>query len=68
MRKITFEEAKALAESKGLKPTRLKGAEVISFVRDYGTRYAPISWDEVKRIVEESGGEFYDNNGWIRIV
>jgi len=68
MKKITFEEARKIVESKGLKPARLKGSEVIAFVKDYGTRYAPLTWDEVKKLIEESNSEFYDNNGWIRIV
>lgn len=68
MRKITFEEAKKIAESKNLKPARLKGTEVISFVRDCGTRYVPLTWEEMRRIIEEKGSEIYDNNGWIRIV
>lgn len=68
MKRISLEEAKRIAESKGLKPARLKGTEVISFVRDFGTRYVPITWDELKSIAEESGSEFYDNNGWLRIV
>ncbi len=68
MRKITFEEAKKIAENKNLKPARLKGTEVISFVRDYGTRYVPLTWEEMRRIIEENDSEIYDNNGWIRIV
>lgn len=68
MKRITFEEARKIAESKGLKPARLKGTEVISFVKDYGTGYIPLTWDEVKKLIEENGSELYDNNGWIRIV
>lgn len=68
MKKITIEEAKKLAESKGLKPARLKGTDIVYFVRDYGTRYAPLSWEELETMVKESGGEIYESNGWIKIT
>ena len=68
MKRITLEEAKKLAESRGLKPARLKGTEIISFVRDYGTRYAPLSWEELEKLVKENEGEIYESNGWIKIT
>jgi hypothetical protein len=68
MKRVTFDEARKIVESRGLKPARLKGTEVIAFVKEYGTRYVPLTWDEVKKLIEESGSELYDSNGWIRIV
>ena len=68
MKRITLEEAKKLAERRGLKPARLKGTEIISFVRDYGTRYAPLSWEELEKLVKENEGEIYESNGWIKIT
>jgi hypothetical protein len=68
LKRITLEEAKKLAERRGLKPARLKGTEIISFVRDYGTRYAPLSWEELEKLVKENEGEIYESNGWIKIT
>ena len=68
MKEITIEEAKKVAERRSLKPARLKGTEILNFVKDPAGRYEEISWQELEALVKKHDRRINEDNGWLKIL
>ncbi len=68
MEKISFQQAKTIAEKKGLKPGRVKGTEGIQFTKGRNNRLEQISWDEFEAILGKRRLAVYESGGWMKIM
>ncbi|RLF49729.1 MAG: hypothetical protein DRN20_01370 [Thermoplasmata archaeon] len=69
MRKISVEEARKIAESKGLFPGKIKGtADGIQFTRGNNERIEKITWEEFEAILKKKKLAVYESNGWMKIM
>ncbi|MCD6384044.1 MAG: hypothetical protein J7L88_06245 [Thermoplasmata archaeon] len=68
MQKISVEQAKKIAEKKGLKPGRVKGTNGVQFTKGNNARLEVISWEEFENILKERGLAVYESNGWMKIM
>ena len=69
MNKITIEEAKKIAEKKGLKPGRVVTTKSgIQFTKGNNKNVEVISWDEFEKNLKERGLAIYNTKGWMKIM
>ncbi len=67
LREISFEEARRIATSKGLKPGRVKGTEGVQFTRGVNTRLEVIDWETFRQVLANRGLKVYESSGWMKI-
>ncbi len=68
MEEISFENAKKIATTKGLKPGRVKGTEGIQFTRGSNNRLEVIDWDEFETTMKTRKLAVYESGGWMKIM
>ena len=68
MQEISPEDARKIAEEKGLKPAKVKGTEHIQFTMGGNDRLEIISWDEFVSILKARGLAIYESDGWMKIM
>lgn len=68
MQKISLEQAKKIAEEKGLKPGRVKGTDGVQFTKGNNERLEVISWEEFENILKKRGLAVYESKGWMKIM
>lgn len=68
MQKISLEQAKKIAEMKGLKPGRVKGTEGVQFTKGNNERLEVISWEEFEDLLKKRGLAVYESKGWMKIM
>ena len=68
MEKISFDNAKTIAEKKGLKPGKVKGTSGIQFTKGTNNRLNVISWDEFEQLLNSRGLAVYESAGWMKIM
>lgn len=76
MRKITFEEARAIAVKKRLVPVYIKGTDrgeggVLRFAKlraQMNPRLEPISWTGFENVLRDRGLAVYESKGWMKIL
>ncbi len=68
MEKITVEEAKEIADEKGLEPGLVKGTDGIQFTKGKNKRIKTVTWDEFEEKLDERGLAVYESGGWMKIM
>jgi hypothetical protein len=68
VKEISFEEAKKIAKRRNLKPARLKGTEILNFIKNPAGRYEEISWQELEALVKKYGRTINEDNSWLKIL
>lgn len=68
MQKISVEQAKKIAEEKGLKPGRVKGTDGVQFTKGNNERLEVISWEDFENILKKRGLAVYESKGWMKIM
>jgi len=68
MEKISVDEAKKLAEKKGLKPGRVKGTEGVQFTRGDNMRLETIDWNTFEDLLKKRKLAVYSSGGWMKIM
>ena len=68
MEKISVEEAKKLAEKKGLKPGRVKGTDGVQFTKGTNARLETIDWNTFEDILKKRRLAVYSSGGWMKIM
>lgn len=68
MEKISFAQAKTIAERKGLKPGRVKGTNGIQFTKGKNSRLELINWNEFESILNKRKLAIYESGGWMKIM
>lgn len=67
LREISFEEARRIAASKGLKPGRVKGTSGVQFTRGSNERLEVIDWDTFRQVLADRRLKVYESSGWMKI-
>ncbi len=68
MEKISVEEAKEIADKKGLKPGLVKGTDGIQFTKGNNDRIETVSWNEFEEKLEERDLAVFESGGWMKIM
>ena len=68
MVEISFEDAKKIATTKGLLPSRVKGTETIQFTKGRNNRLEVIDWDEFEQTLKTRQLAVYESGGWMKIM
>ncbi len=55
MRRLGFEEVKQIAEKYGLRPSRIKGTNVVNIRKHSNQKMEDIAWPDFERILQERG-------------
>lgn len=59
---IELEELKKVAKKYGLKPSRVKGEDVVNIRKASSDRHEDISWDEFDKVLKKRGLAVYKDN------
>ncbi|MGC8581175.1 MAG: hypothetical protein ACP5RS_00200 [Thermoplasmata archaeon] len=71
MNKITIEDAKKIAEKKGLLPGKVKGTDGVQFTKknsEAKERIEVISWDEFEKLLNKKKLAIYESGGFMKIM
>ena len=68
MEKISIEEARKIAEKKGLKPGRVKGTDGVQFTKGKNDRLELLSWEEFEETLKKRKLAIYESGGWMKIM
>jgi hypothetical protein len=55
MKKISIDQVKKIAKQYGLKPSRVKGTDVVNIRKNPSDRYEDITWDEFESSLKKRG-------------
>lgn len=67
LEKISLEKAKEIAEEKGLKPGKVKGAGGIQFTKGDNENIEVIDWDEFEEVMNKENLAVFESNGWMKL-
>jgi len=68
LREIGFEEAKAIAGQKGLRPGRVRGTEQVRFTRGSNERIEVIDWTAFEATVQRRNLGIYESGGFMKLM
>jgi hypothetical protein len=68
MGKISLEEARKIADRKGLKPGLVKGTEGVQFTRGENGRIEPVSWEEFENHLRARRLAVYESGGYMKVM
>ncbi len=71
MNKITVDQAKKVAEKKGLKPGKVKGTDGVQFTKGDSKskgRIEVIDWKEFEAILKKRKLAIYESGGFMKIM
>jgi len=67
-RTLSIDEARRIATVQGIKPAKLKGTNIYELLRTLTSNHEQVTWEELKKGVEENGLAIYESGGYLRIV
>ena len=67
-REIDLEEAKRIAASRGLQPSRVRGTSTLRFSNGRNDRLEIIDWTEFERILTRRQLGIYESGGWMKLM
>lgn len=68
MREISLDEARTIAEAKGLKPGRVKGTRELEFTRGGNARVDVLDWTEFESALRERNLSVHESGGFLKIM
>jgi hypothetical protein len=68
IREIDLEEAKRIATSRGLLPSRVRGTSTLRFSNGRNDRLEIIDWTEFERILTRRQLGIYESGGWMKLM
>lgn len=68
MHEIGFDQARAIAERKGLRPTRVRGTSALRFSKEDHEGLELITWDEFERVASWKRLAVYESGGWMKLM
>ena len=67
LEKITLDKAKVIAKKTGLKPARVKGTEIIRFMKNKRPTLEEITWDDFEGILKREKLGIFVSGTWMKI-
>jgi len=68
LREIGFDEARQIAELKGLQPGRVRGTEQVRFTRGENERVEVIDWTSFEDTVRRRNLGIYESGGFMKLM
>ena len=68
LREIDFEEARRIAEQKGLQPGRVRGTEQVRFTSGSNERLEVIDWTTFEQTVRRRNLGVYESGGYMKLM
>jgi len=68
LREIEIEEAKRIAELKGIQPGRVRGTEQVRFTSGSNERLEVIDWTDFEGAVRRRNLGIYESGGWMKLM
>jgi len=68
LREIDLEEAKRIAVSRGILPSRVRGTSTLRFSNGRNDRLEIIDWTEFERILTRRQLGIYESGGWMKLM
>ena len=68
LREIDLEEAKRIATSRGLLPSRVRGTSTLRFSNGRNDRLEIIDWTEFERVLTRRQLGIYESGGWMKLM
>jgi len=68
LREIDLEEAKRIATSRGLLPSRVRGTSTLRFSNGRNDRLEMIDWTEFEKILTRRQLGIYESGGWMKLM
>lgn len=68
LREIDFEEARRIAEQKGLRPGRVRGTEQVRFTSGSNERLEVIDWTTFEQTVRRRNLGVYESGGYMKLM
>ncbi len=65
---IDIEKAKNIAETKGIRPGRIRGTEGVQLTKGLNPGIEAISWEEFEARLEARGLALFESGGWMKIM
>ena len=68
LREIGIEEARRIADTKGLQPGRVRGTEQIRFTNGSNERVEVIDWSTFEETAHRRNLGVYESGGWLKLM
>ena len=68
MEPISVQQARNIAEKKGLKPGRVKGTTGVQFTKGGNSRLEVIDWNTFEATLHQRKLSVYESGGWMKIM
>ena len=68
LREIGIDEARSIAERKGLVPGRVRGTEQVRFTSGNNERLDVIDWTTFEETVRKRNLAVYESGGWMKLM
>lgn len=68
LREIDLDEAKRIATSRGLLPSRVRGTSTLRFSNGRNDRLEMIDWTEFEKILTRRQLGIYESGGWMKLM
>jgi hypothetical protein len=68
LREIDLEEAKRIATSRGILPSKVRGTSTLRFSNGRNDRLETIDWTEFEKILTRRQLGIYESGGWMKLM
>jgi hypothetical protein len=68
LQEISVDKAKEIANKTGLKPAKVKGTEIVRFMKNPRATLQEIDWDEFESIMKKNKLVIYASGTWMKIM
>ena len=68
LRQIGFDEARKIANEKGLFPSKVKGTSTLRFTKGASDKLVVITWDEFESTAVRRRLAVYESGGWMKLM
>jgi hypothetical protein len=68
LQEISVDKAKDIAKKNGLKPAKVKGTDIVRFMKNPRDTLQEISWDEMEKTLKNNKLAIYASGTWMKIM
>ena len=68
LQEISVDKAKDIAKKNGLKPAKVKGTDIVRFMKNPRDTLQEINWDEMEKTLKANKLSIYASGTWMKIM
>jgi hypothetical protein len=68
LEQISIDKAKDIAKKNGLKPAKVKGTDIVRFMKNPRDTLEEITWEEMEKTLNKNKLAIYASGTWMKIM